>query len=296
MFVLTCPSCRQQLRVKFARHGATATCPSCKALFKVDAMTLRSESHDGPQEPPRRPGAADRLSVLRSAIEQVDLPQQVAVAVAGEKVRPRAPARFAKQEDVQSPLAVVIVAAFALTAAVVVWLMTGGTEPSLADERDPHPLPVPLASATEAARVQDQASADLLRTEPADEDPPELADRLGSRVQLIEQPSGGGEAPVVGAVALESVESKISAGAADGSPTLLLAMRNMAGHAVRNPRFVLELLDGSGAVLRSWRGAVDATLAPGQTLELQAEAPPDMADPPGRLVLRAYGLPMAAKP
>ncbi|QNN24950.1 hypothetical protein HED60_22620 [Planctomycetales bacterium ZRK34] len=43
MFVLTCPSCSREVKTRFARLGATATCPACKAQYKVDEQSLKME-------------------------------------------------------------------------------------------------------------------------------------------------------------------------------------------------------------------------------------------------------------
>jgi len=44
MFVLTCPSCGHAVKTRFARLGATATCPSCKKQYKVDEQSLAMEA------------------------------------------------------------------------------------------------------------------------------------------------------------------------------------------------------------------------------------------------------------
>lgn len=44
MFVLTCPSCSREVKTRFARLGATATCPACKVQYKVDEQSLKMEA------------------------------------------------------------------------------------------------------------------------------------------------------------------------------------------------------------------------------------------------------------
>ncbi len=54
MFVLNCPTCGHQSRVKFARMGAVATCVGCKQKFKVDSHSLivEEDSHAAPASAP----------------------------------------------------------------------------------------------------------------------------------------------------------------------------------------------------------------------------------------------------
>jgi hypothetical protein len=56
MFVLNCPSCGHQTRVKFARMGAVASCVGCKQKFKVDSHSLIVEEEPaGGAAPPVAP-------------------------------------------------------------------------------------------------------------------------------------------------------------------------------------------------------------------------------------------------
>ena len=64
MFVLTCPHCRAEVKAKFARAGATVTCPKCRQTYALSPEAMRTEAEaaapasepmalsDAPQNPP----------------------------------------------------------------------------------------------------------------------------------------------------------------------------------------------------------------------------------------------------
>jgi hypothetical protein len=270
------------MHVRFARLGATATCVSCAALFKVDAATLRSDGSVSPL--PSGAGGTTRPAGPRRD------PRETALAGLGAAAQKSArapagasqPARLAPvHSEAWSAMTAAIVAAVALAAALAVGVFV--EEPrSTAAVPDAHPLPEPLILA--------------LDLPPALTSGHEGSGAAQLRVRLND-PSLLDEPPAFDAVTLQAVRSHLEeADDAAGVPMLLLAVRNVSAATVRDPQFTVELLDESGTVLRSWRGRVPAALAPGQTLEFEAIPPPDMDRAAGRLVLRAYASPLAANP
>ena len=279
MFVLTCPSCGHPTRVKFARLGATATCGQCKGLFKVEAHTLRSNEHSA-TAPPQEPSAVERQAVVQTAVARSDiapLPQRP------PSRRPAAPT--VARHDPPPPYAIMSVAGVALVAALVVWLLTAGSPPADTAAHDVHPLPPPLAS-----------TAERMEELPADAPPGEHGGP--PRVRLVERSTALAQESAADLVPMEPVYSRMGISeSGDGAQTLILAIRNMTTRPVRDPQFAIDLTDDSGAVLRSWRGSVRASIPPGQMFEFEALPPGGMMSPPaGRLVLRAYATPSAAKP
>jgi hypothetical protein len=143
MFILKCPNCKHESRVKFARMGATAKCIGCKQPFPVDASTLAMEQGAGAGEAKPEPVVqkltpVEELHVPRPAVDApvveaavpvgeatlADLAQQVAVEAPPPPMLPHVTRRRRRVD----PMLVGLFAIICLGFGGLAWLLFGGGE------------------------------------------------------------------------------------------------------------------------------------------------------------------------
>ena len=158
MFVLTCPHCEHTTQVRFARMGATATCPECREQYKVSRDTMVVEDDERPKPTPVTPLTFDAPAAQSSGevdpeLAELDQESEISVddvlmatgaakTIDGNARRAVARQRLKRRKrKSDSPLIIISLVSMVALVGFIIWLMLPGDNPPVGPGPGPGPGP-----------------------------------------------------------------------------------------------------------------------------------------------------------